>query len=84
MADLSFVTMDELWMEIVKRTHHALLVTEEELTSKELGAQIFFHGGKVVGIGLAEFAKYRCLGELNGPPPEDDDGDGWKKGVKNG
>ena len=59
--DLSLVSMDDIWEELKKRFDACLLVDLKEYDEQREGAQISYHGGKFICIGLAEYAKEKIL-----------------------
>jgi len=64
MNDLSLVSLDAIWEELKNRFDGVILCTVKNRDNVHEERQLSFSGGKFTCIGLAEFAKYKLLQEV--------------------
>lgn len=71
---LDFVTTEELIAELRKRADHMLVVVcSDTKTGDGQGACVYYGGGWIGALGLAEFGRNELLNKVNGPDSDDDD-----------
>jgi len=63
-TDLSWVTHDELVVELAKRNQGVLLVTIASLTADAECRTVWFRGGFAIALGMAELAKQYLIQRL--------------------
>lgn len=63
-ADLTLVTIDEMWDEIKKRNDAAVLVTLKNVDDQSEVSDTFYDGGKYTCVGLCEGMKEKILKNL--------------------
>lgn len=59
--DLSMVTTDDLRAEIARRCNACLIVENHRITDEESETRVFWDGGEVMSLGLAEYARQHIL-----------------------
>jgi hypothetical protein len=67
MTDLSLVSEEDLWEEMKKRHHAAVLVTLKSYDVNREGIMVSYCGGRYACIGMAQYAMAKMMAEAIGP-----------------